>query len=157
MPRPMQWFTRTSAFATLASAAQVNFILYNNLSLDNAATKGATVTRMVIDLIFKSDAVAQLNQVHWGIVLVNGDASAAGAFPDPGGDSDRAGWLVRGNDYVIQDSLSDSSQWTRVKLDLRSQRVLRSEADGLELILQAAVTGFTVQWAAFIRTLMKLP
>ena len=157
MARPMQWFTRVQRPVVQLTGSQGDFILYNSLSLSAAATKGATVTRLIIDLIFRAESLAQFNEVAWGITTVNADASAAGALPDSDDDTDRAGWLVRGREYNIQDSLSDASQWTRVKMDIRSQRVLRSEQDELHLIVNNHATGFSVIWSAFIRTLMKLP
>jgi len=157
MPRPMQWVTRDIGPATLASGLLTNFILYNSLSITSAATKGVTITRMIVDIVAKNDALAQLNKAFWGIVPVNADASAAGGFPDPEDMTDRASWLARGRIVVNADSLSDSSQWSRTELDLRSQRILRSEQDELHLIVKNVATGFTIQWAAFIRVLLKLP
>jgi len=65
--------------------------------------------------------------------------------------------LVRGAMNVNNSSLSDSSQWHRVNLDLRAQRVLRTEEDELHLIMNNLNTSFTVDVYAYIRVLVKLP
>ena len=157
MARPMQWVSRSTGFLSLAPLTLTNFILYNSLSISSAAVKGATVTRMIVDLTFKNNALAQNNDAYWGIVPVNADASAAGGFPDPKDMTDRASWLVRGREQFNADSLSDYAQWVRVRQDLRSQRILRSEQDELHLLVENADGADTFQWAAFIRVLMKLP
>ena len=100
---------------------------------------------MIIDLRLAADSVAQRVQLLWGIVVVNADARAAGAFPDADDMTDRADWLVRGKMETIQDSLSDASQWDRVSLDLRAQRILHSEEAELHLIIDSVGTGFILQ------------
>jgi len=157
MPRPMQWITNTRGHTLLPSGSQTNLPLFTAISLPSSIIKGCTVTRMIVDLILSGNAVAQMNEMHWGILVVNGDAAAVGQFPEADDPSDRAGWLVRGRMFNIQDSLSDQSQWTRVQLDLRSQRILRNERDELHLILDTAATGFSALYAAYVRVLMKLP
>ncbi len=87
---------------------------------------------------------------------MNADARAAGAFPDADDMSDRPGWMVRGRLQNIMLNVQDSSQWTRLHLDLRGQRRLRSEEDELQLILDSSA-GFTVEWSPFIRVLVKWP
>ena len=132
-------------------------LLVNETELGVREVKGATVTRMLLDIRLEASSLAQQVQCHWGIVIVNADARAAGAFPDADDLGDRADWLVRGHLRTVQDSLSDASQWDRVKADLRAQRVLRSEESELHLIMDAGSDGFTMVWSAYIRVLMKLP
>ena len=157
MPRPVEWFTVETDFLSLATGAQTNKLLYNAASSSSAAVKGATVTRMIVDVRLRATSLAQLNKAFWGIVVINADARAANAFPDPAEMADRPGWLARGRLQTIQDSLSDASQWDKVQLDLRSQRILRAEGDELHLIFENGATGFTAEMSAFVRTLMRLP
>ena len=154
--RRMQWFTSEQVFASLPFGVSGNLLLYNILSQDASPVKGATVTRMLVDLRIQAAGTASRVDMPWGIVLVNADARAAGAFPDPEDLADRAGWLARGRLMTVQDSLSDASQWDRVALDLRSQRVMRNEKDELHLLVHNTTTG-TLLWAAYIRVLMKMP
>jgi len=155
--RPMQWFTSEQALGPLTAAtAQTNLILYSVLSQSNAAVKGATVTRMLVDLVMGGASLAQDIRMHWGITVVNADARAAGVFPDPSDLAETVSWLARGRLIGIQSDLSDSSQRRYAQLDIRSQRVLRSEKDELHLIVDNAGPN-TFNWAAWIRVLMKLP
>ena len=156
MRRQLAWVNARSDFATLAGGAQTNMLLFNDATFGGRHTKGATVTRILAKVWMKNNAVAQANSLAWGITIVNADARAAGAFPDPADLGDRAGWLVR--DWMLgnSDSLSDASQWITTVFDLRSQRILRNEEDELHLIPENTGS-FTLQWAAFVRVLLKMP
>ena len=158
MPRAMQWITSYVGFGPLlGSGSQTNVPLYTVADRGPGFIKGSTVTRMVIDIRMRASALAQLVVLNWGILLVDGEAAAVGILPEADDLSERAGWMVRGVLTTIQDSLSDSSQWDRAQMDIRSQRVLRAERDELHLILDAGTTGFALEWHVFIRVLMKLP
>ena len=98
--------------------------------------------------------MAQLNALSWGIVIINMDAEVAGALPDPQDDFDRAGWVIRGRIFVKQDSLSDSSQWGRTERDVKGQRKFSNEEQTLQLVVNNA-GAFSLNWAAFIRVLIK--
>ena len=155
--RATQWLSTYKGRGNLASGVQDNLLLVNETELGVREVKGATVTRILLDIRLEASSVAQQVQMHWGIVVVNADARAAGAFPDADDYGDRADWLVRGHLRTIQSDLSDASQWDRVRADLRAQRILRSEESELHLIVDAGSDGFTMIWTAFIRVLMKLP
>jgi hypothetical protein len=154
--RGFEWFSSDIDFADLAGDGQTNLLLYNAIGQGARFVKGATVTRMIIDLRMRANAVAQTVILFWGIVVVNADARAAGAFPEADDLTDRADWLIRGKMQTIQASLSDSSQWDTVKLDIKSQRVLRAEEDELHLILDSRGAN-VLEWTAFIRVLMRMP
>jgi len=154
--RPMEWYSTVTGFAVLAAGAQSNTLLYNAVGQGTRNIKGATITRVIVDLLVKNDTVAQNNELFWGIVIVNADARAAGAFPDPNDMSDRAGWMYRGRILTNASSLTDRAQWAQKQLDLRSQRLLRTEEDELHIIWNN--TGATIlQFAIFARVLVKLP
>jgi len=155
--RGMQWYTHVApGFATLAAGAQTNLPLYTTADVTAVAIKGSTVTRTILDIRVGGDSVAQRVFFDWGLVVINGDAAAAGVFPDPQDLSDRPGWLGRGQLTTIQGSLSDSTQEEHLKLDLRSQRVLRAEEDQYHLIVHNS--GVTiVRWYAYVRSLIKYP
>ena len=155
--RGFEWFTGNLNFTNIASDGQLNFTLYNAATHGVDKIKGSTITRMLIDMIMRNTAVAQTNQLFWGITIMNADARAAGAFPDADDVSDRADWLVRGRLMGNADSLSDSSQWSRTHLDLRTQRMMRAEEDELQLVMDAGGTGFTLDVSAFVRVLVRTP
>ena len=152
--RNLVWNGATTDFGDLAVGSQTNLLLFNDTTFGGLHVKGTTLTRTLIDLRLRADAVAQDVQLTWGITTVNSDARAAGAFPDPNDHGDRASWVVRGRMLTIQDSLSDKSQWDIAQLDLRSQRVFRDEQQELHLILNNS-GAFVLEWAAFVRVLLK--
>ena len=156
MRRQTQWFTREQINSAVGSGVSDNLTL-TSAGVHNTFRQGMTVTRMIIDLVLAADTLAQRNRFYWGICVVNAAARAGGAMPDPSDVTERPSWLVRGRMEVIQNSLSDASQWTRTLLDLRSQRVLRSEDDELQLLIKNGATGFGAEWSAFIRVLVKMP
>ena len=154
--RTMKWVQAETNIVALASGGVTNMLLFNSAVFGGAHVKGATVTRIITNLVFRSESLAQLNRAYWGITMVNADARAAGAFPDPDDMNDRASWLVR-DKVENQMTAQDTSQWSRVQLDLRAQRVFRNEEEELHFLVTNAATGFTIQWGAFIRVLLKLP
>ena len=154
--RQMAWVNRVTGFAALASGSQTNLLLFSDATFGGLHSVGATVTRLLIKLWMRPAAVAQVNYLDWGIVMVNADARAAGAFPDADDPDDRAGWIVRDRLVSMVSSVSDSSQWALAQLDVRGQRVLRSEQSELHLILDSS-SSFSLDWAAYIRILLRMP
>ena len=158
MPRPLQWFSSEIYLASLADATQSNLLLYSASYQAAALVKGATVTRTIVDMHMRANAVAQPIRLTYGITLVNADARAAGAFPDPEDMAETAGWLYRARMLGIHDSVSDGAQDQKKSADLRSQRILRNERDELHLIVHNGSGGGAILfWSAFIRVLIKLP
>jgi len=154
--RETEWFTTNQGFLPIVAGAQANLTLFSASLIGARFVKGTTITRMIIDVIARNDAVAQTSILHWGIVPVNADARAAGAFPDADDMSDRAGWLMRGRLVFNSNAVSDSSQWAQRHYDLRSQRVLRNEEEELQFIIDST-SSFTADWSAYIRVLVKWP
>ena len=154
--RGLVWVSTISPVQTLAAGAQTSVLLFNDSTFGGRQVKGATVTRLLMDISLRADAVAQLNSLMYGVTIVNSDAAGAGAFPDADVMGDRASWMVRGRLETISANLSDSSQWDRRSMDIRGQRVFRNEEDSLYLIVDSTST-FVLQWAAFMRVLLKAP
>jgi len=153
--RTLKWVNVESDFTALAAGSQTNLLLFNEAVFGALTVKGMTVTRLLFDLKIRSDSLAQLNQLHYGIAIVNADARAAGAFPDANDMADRANWLVRGK-LENQMTAQDTSQWTTMERDLRAQRVFRNEEEELHLIIRNS-TSNVLSWSTFTRILMKLP
>ena len=153
--RATEWFTtEQNTFIDLAAGAQVGLALFSAVSAGARFIKGTTVTRMIIAIDMRPNVTAQDNYCSWGITTVNQDAATANAYPEADDTSDRAGWMVRGNEYVGANSLFDGAQFAKVRLDIRSQRVLRDEEQTLQLILDNNGNN-VVEWRAYIRCLMK--
>ena len=154
--RPMEWFNTSRSFTSLAASTQVSTTLFSAAAQGTRSVLGATVTRELLDIYVQAESVAQLVEMYYGLAILSQDAVLASGLPDPDSETDRADWLTRGRIMTIQASLSDSSQWGRVHLDLRSQRILRSEEDQVELIFNNT-TAFILKWAFDMRMLIKLP
>ncbi len=156
--RELEWFTTEVAFSAVADGVFVTDVLYSATLIGARFIKGATVTRMLIDYRLEAAAVAQHVRFFWGITIVDQSAVIGDAMPDPEDLSDRTDWLVRGRLQTIQASLSDSSQWDTTRLDIRTQRILRSEEDVL-LVRGNNNSGgaFVLNHSFFIRVLMRMP
>ncbi len=153
MARAMQWFSIVDeGDRSLASAAQFEADLLTGLSLD--LTKGATITRVLLDIVIAPDTVSQITHTSYGLVMVNDDQFSAGAVPEADANADRADWLLRARSRNTAAAISDSSQlWVR-SYDLHSQRVLRSEKQTLALVLdQSSGGGVVFYWMS--RVLVK--
>ena len=156
--REKQWFTSSTNFNTLTDGSQEVVQLYNATIHGPRFMKGATVLRSILDMRIQAAAVAQTVICNWGMLIVNEDARVAGAVPDPGDTSDRPDYIVRGKLTTVQASLSDSSQWDRRYLDVRSGRTLNSEEDGLVIIVENnSGGGFTLNYYIYARILLLLP
>jgi len=155
MRRKTQWVTTQSVAFVLIAGAQDALILFDINSL-SIAPKGCTITRLLLDLEWSSNAVGQDNTMFWGITTVSQDARAAGSLPETDIMIERAGWLGRGRMRNKMLNLDDYSQRTVLRLDLRSQRVIRNDTEELLLIVDNAGS-FSGIWTAFVRTLVKLP
>ena len=153
--RSLRWFSTFADAQTVTAGGQSNNSL---LSLvDSADMKGATITRMIVQLVLASGAADQIGRVKWGIVVVSEDAAVAAAFPEADFASDQADWLVRGAELVRQSDVDDGSQHVRVFRDLRAQRVIRSADDQLHFIIDKDSTTGTVNYDLFTRVLLRMP
>lgn len=155
--RETEWFALDRVpFQSLTGNSQTNETLFNATAVGARFVKGTTMTRMLIDIAIKPNSISQQVALAWGIVTMNADARAAGAFPDAEDVSDRAGWMMRGRLVTISANLSEASQWDRRTYDIRSQRVLRDEEQELQLVLNN-ITANDLSWSVYIRLLVKWP
>ena len=155
--RRTEWFDRVMPLTALAGSGQAGFRLYSAIDQGRQDIKGATVTRLIGKIVLYPSVVTTLVEMHWGIVVVNADAAAAVAFPDADTEADRADWMIRGWLVAKSGNISDGSQSDRVVFDTRAQRILHSEEDQLMVILDASASGVSLNFAFFIRTLIKMP
>ena len=152
--RTTEWYSKDIGIATLATGLLATLELYSIADVTATEIKGSTITRTLLQIRMNSNSISQNNELFWGLVQVNADAAAAAAFPDPEDLSDRPGWLARGKMENIQSDLSDSSQWTMLSIDLRGQRIMRTEETEYFLLIRNS-GAFTLQWSAYVRTLIK--
>ena len=158
-PREKQWFSSNTNFVGLATNTQTEIQLFGASIHGARQIKGATLLRSIIDLRIQAQAVAQTVQLFWGLGIYTADARVAGGLSDPEDTSDRPNYVVRGKLTTIQSSLSDSSQWDRKELDIRTGRTLRSEEEELLMVLKnsAGPGGFALNFYMFGRFLMLMP
>ena len=153
--RPLEWFTHSYAFNDIAAGAQeADDVL---VETSGRHLKGHTITRCLVDLWVRPTTIDQFSNTWYGLTLVNVDAAAASAFPDADVDSDNADWILRGMTVnSITGTLTDSSQWSHRRYDLRAQRVIRTDQDQLRMVWDQSSAGGASR-AAFFRILLKLP
>ena len=75
---------------------------------------------MIIDLRISAASVGELVTMFWGILIVNADARAVGAFPEVDDLSDRPDWMVRNRLEAKTGVVDMTDQWDWVRLDLRA-------------------------------------
>ncbi len=153
MSRAMDWFDIVDeGDESIASGGQVAKDLLGALASD--LKKGATITRVLLDLWIAPDTVAQITHTSYGLVLENIDQASAGGHPDADVNSDQADWLLRNRSRNTAAAISDSSQLFHRTYDLKAQRVLRSEQMSLYLIVDQSSGGGIVMFYS-TRVLIK--
>ena len=126
--RGTRWFdTRLSD--QLANGDQDTTDLTEDLGVD--ASYGCTITRIIGDIWvypIAPSAVTGVMRLDLGIAMIEEDALAAGAFPDPDEENDRPGrgWLWRGMLIIPDSSSSTESVAQRTMFAVRSQRKIDS-------------------------------
>ena len=151
--RALQWYETIGAEQVLTAQLTTGVDLLSNLATGNR--QGATVTRMILDMTAHPTALTVVNELYWGVSVMNADALAAGAFPDPE-TVDETDWLIHGRMITRSANLSSVEGDARVSMDLRSQRILRSVADRLILVRRVNTT-VDMDTSLFFRVLMKHP
>ena len=153
--RALEWFSTLADAQSVTSGSQSNNSLLS--LMDTSVTKGATITRIILQLVIHLGSTAVNSRLKYGIVIVSEDAAAANAFPDADVSSDQADWLVRGAEMLRVSDANDGSQFVRVFRDLRAQRILRSADDQLHFIIDQDSSGITATYELFTRVLVRLP
>ena len=98
----------------------------------------------------------------WGIQCVSGDSLVAGAVADPNQDTDYpvTGWLGRGRELVLSETLATQGSPVVARLD-RDLHVMR-KMDRSALVFSISNVsieglGFDVRMVGIIRCLYKMP
>ena len=154
--RPFEWYETAATMTSLGANAQTHAVIRSAIDQGAANLRGSTVTRLVGWVALKASTLTVLAELAFGIIIVNADARIAAALPDPNDPSDRANWMYRDRLLCQSGNLSDSSQWDRIRFDIRSQRIMRSEEDELVIIFNAGPLN-NPDFAFNIRSLIKLP
>ena len=151
-------WVESNSSAGLASAAQHGETLLNVPTRPELIR--ATITRTLLTVVFviDSETAGDSARLDFGIAIVDSDAVAANALPDPG-TPDSGMWLFRDMDIISAISgARDPRAHVRVKVDLGSQRILRQSqvvqliTDNASVVGVPAITQFVMS-----RILVKLP
>ena len=152
--RPVEWYDTIKQGEALASGGQTEFDLLVNM--EDRQNKGATITRIILNLDIRPLSVNTYTQVYVGLTLWSQEAFLTGIMPDADDAADMGvGWMYRGRLWSLVSSLNDAPGiGGSLQLDLRSQRKLTSEDQSLFIVLDAvAATNLTIDFLA--RVLVK--
>ena len=151
--RPVFW-DDTIVNESLANGAVAVFGLDQGIPEDEL--KGITVTRLLLQFSLQAQTVNTSGQFHAGIYVAENDAVAALAVADPQTVSDDAGWMWRvANQVWASSNINDSSQFLRVREDLRAQRTYPGEDYTLIIHMVNNNALGSVNIDGIIRTLYK--
>ena len=115
--------------------------------------KGATLIRTIVNLSTVLTASGSGGKFSMGLVMVNDDANASLAFPDPGSAGDDAGWLWRTERPIATSDSNDASQWIMTNLDLRGRRKFPGEEFDIHLLIAAGTLTANINTDGWIRML----
>ena len=152
--RLTKWFTTLRAEQAIAINGQLTFPLLADLSASQ--TEGATITRILLSMWARNDTVGGAKRLDWGIVLLDGEAVSAGAFPDTDDEDERVDWMARGRMHAATAVLFENTSHT--ERDLGASRIIRDEFKSLRLIMDTdgvAAGGLFVTF--FTRVLVRMP
>ena len=149
--RSREWFHGKIAFS-LAAGVQNAIILDTGMEVEEK--KDATIVRLIIDFIAGPTGDTQLMDAAWGIALMNADAHAASAFPDPEQldveDTDWM-WLMPHVEHLRG---AGAHLTTRYTFDLSSKRKYKDRNDILVFVTKntSGTTALFVQ--GFVRMMI---
>ena len=153
--RRTAWTGRTIDPAIVAAGGQnVNDILTGlpDATENPIGRYGLTIMRIVGSLRINSTDVALSTECGFGFIMVDGDASAASAFPEPTVDEE-APWLHWDRRVVLPPS--DSQQ--HLKLDIRARRRMGGNDISLFFIINNDDATQSLEYALGVRVLLALP
>ena len=149
--RSREWFHGKLAFS-LAAGAQNAIILDTGMVVQEK--KDATISRLIIDFIAGPTVDTSLMDAAWGICLMNEDAHAAAAFPDPEkADVSDTDWMFL-MPHVEHLRGAGAHLTTRYQFDLDSKRKYKDRNDILVFITKntSGTTALFVQ--GFVRMII---
>ncbi len=153
--RKVAWMGGTTDPATVTAGAQTAVNLTSTLedTTENPIGKrGLTIVRTHATLRINSTDASLSAEMSFGLIMMDGDAVAASAYPDPLQDPE-ASWLHWARRVLLP--ASDSQQ--HLELDIKAKRRFRGNDDNLMLILQNDDATQSFEFAFGFRLLLMLP
>jgi len=128
------------------------------VTLDSALTsddkKGSSIIRVIYDLSFRAVTGGAFPEIFVGYVMINGDADAAGIYPDADDPLDQPGWLGR---FQVKATDGANRPLERSSADLRTARKYRGAGDTWMAILDnAAAASGSIIATGLVRSLLRL-
>ena len=147
----MEWFdTRISISVPNGGQGTQNL----NQPLDDEK-KGATVRRLIVDFHLISDTVSAIADTDFGLAFIEDDALSAAALPDVDVETQRAGWLFRGQKRSIGLTANQGDGIPGYyQADMKLARRYGSQGETLVLIADQQSSGGTVSLIGLIRMLI---
>jgi len=155
--RGREWFPKVVNIVNiLAAGGQGDEIIDTGIPPDDK--KSATIVRMLIDLEFKPTSTVVPIRFAVGITLMNEDAHAAAALPEPGKqDTEDADWLWLVPQAAFEVSSTSAPRARYFILDIHSKRVYNARTDILVLVVDNLATSGGLDVTGSVRTLILDP
>ena len=152
--RKTAWFGfQTDLTLALGSAAQSQTVL--GLFVPDIDDAGKTLLRIIMDVLVVPPATTGDYPFTFGIILVDNDAVAAGATPDP--EQDLADpWLVWRQEHMFQSTANATLARTQWHLDIKARRKIGASSD-IVAIFESGGMAANVDLTLGGRLLMALP
>ena len=138
---------------TITPSSQLREAL--DIGLPGSQKKGVSLLRTLLDLTFRATTLGTYPEAMGGIVMVKGDADAAGAVPDPGDVADQPGWVTR---YHRKATDANAEPLIRLQQDIRTSRKYLGANDTLLIIhdnISAASGNIII--TGLVRALIRIP
>ncbi len=125
--------------------------------LNPSNKKDSTIVRMLIDIQVFAAVTGQRMRVAMGVTLMNADAHAAGALPEPGRNNiEDADWLWLIPQTFMEVALGTTPNKSFI-LDIRAKRKYNSNQDLLVFVIDNQDATNAVNIGGSIRTLILDP
>ncbi len=77
---------------------------------------------MLLNFSVRIAVANAVQQINWGVTVVDIDAFNAAAVPDTNDPNEQPGWMFRGGGAISANNIFDRSQWIHVDKTIKSQR-----------------------------------
>ena len=159
--RKLEWTELTVNAVLTGATTQMSNLIINYLGDYGMQPSDLTVTRIIGDLFIGKTATGGVaDDLNIGIISVTDQAFGAGfgSVPSPGTDRE-ADWMYRKYVPMPGTLATDGSGagWTRVHIDVKSQRVLRGANRSLAIVFKSQTAGENWQVFGGFATLLKSP
>ncbi len=124
---------------------------------DDIIRRGSTITRVVGSLWVRPADASSVSEGVFGLAMVESDAEAASAVPDPTDDT-AFPWMHWERFVVGSEATGElaTGDWIHFKLDIKAQRKMKSRRDALNLIMNNDDGTHSFSFALGLRVLIRM-